>query len=199
VLKNNWPYPALLGIAALLIVLQLVTESGVTELSYQRQAILAAMPWRLISGHFVHANLIHMAMNLAALILLAGLIPDKNRNYLLPVVIVIALLSSGFLLLMEPQLEHYVGLSGVLHGLSVVIGIWLWREHAISGPVLLLLLLTKIVLEQSGLLDTRSTELLIGMRVATEAHLWGAVSGVTLCAMSALAQRLSRALGRGGE
>ena len=140
-----------------------------------------------------------MAMNLAALILLAGLIPEKNRNYLLPAVIVVALLTGGFLLLMEPQLEHYVGLSGVLHGLSVVIGIWLWSEHAISGPVLLLLLLTKIILEQSGLLDTRSTESLIGMRVATEAHLWGAVSGVILCVMSALAQRLSRALGREGE
>ena len=190
VLKNFFTYPALWAIAGLIMLLQLLTETGAIDLSYQRQAILGDMPWRLLTGQFVHSNTTHMVMNLAALILLAGLIPEDNRNRLLPVVIGVAILTGALLMLMEPQLEHYVGLSGVLHGLSVVIAIWLWRAHTTIGPALLLLILIKIALEQSQVLDNSNTEALIGVRVATEAHLWGAISGIFLVAILALMQRL---------
>ena len=90
-------------------------------LRYDRNAILSGEIWRIFTGHLAHLTWTHLLMNLLGLALVWGLfdrhLPAKRWLH--------ATLFSGFgisllLLVVDPHLRWYVGLSGVLHGMFIV-------------------------------------------------------------------------------
>ncbi|QKQ28356.1 rhombosortase [Candidatus Reidiella endopervernicosa] len=158
----------------------LIGESAVELLRYDRGAILAGEWWRLISGHWVHLNIMHLLLNLAGLLLVAILFDRALpiRSWLLLVLLSAPLVSIA-LLQFDRELIHYVGLSGLLHGLFVAGALVSIGRMRVESMGLLLAIAAKLAWEQfNG--ATPGTAELVGGRVIVNAHLYGAISGLLL-------------------
>jgi rhomboid family GlyGly-CTERM serine protease len=167
----------LLGLLILVVVL---LECGGDAIRlgcrYDRAAILQGEYWRLVSGHLVHASWNHLFENLAGIGLLAALFPRDYslRHWLLLTLASLVAIDVGFVW-NEPQLEWYVGLSGLLHGLLAAGTVAWWRfETKVLATLLTVIFLGKMGYEQIyGSLPSASE-----MAVVSEAHLYGAVGGL---------------------
>ncbi len=145
---------------------------------YQYQLINQGELWRAFTGHFLHTNGIHLLLNLAALILLWALHGHfyTLKNYGL-LFITSALICSAGLFYFSPQIQQYVGLSGVLHGIFIFGAIMDIRHQDKTGYLLFIGVWLKIAHEQFyGASEQVST--LIDANVAIDAHLWGAIGGL---------------------
>lgn len=149
-------------------------------LAYDRAALLAGEVWRLCSGHLVHGSLLHCLLNLLGLTLILALFGSHIRALEL---IIHLLLSTVLVSLMlwwwQPELQRYVGLSGVLHGLLVCYALRDARQGGWTGAAALLLLAIKLGYEQLQGASVE-TERLIGLPVIIDAHLYGALVGLLL-------------------
>ncbi len=145
-------------------------------LRFDRQLIEQWQLWRLISGHFTHLNWNHFLLNMAGLSMVAFFFGAyKSILYWLLALIFITLFCSAGMML-DQQFDRYVGLSGVLHGLFIIGGRWEMRRYRISGVVLLVMIVGKLIYEQMyGALP--GSESMTGGRVAINAHLYGAIAG----------------------
>jgi rhomboid family GlyGly-CTERM serine protease len=172
---QKWALPALIVIVASLLALS--GEWGREWLRYDRDAIAGGEFWRLASGHFVHLGFSHWVLNGAGLLLVWFLVGEflRTRQWLLVTLASVVGMDIGFWLL-QPQLEWYVGLSGLLHGYlfaGIVAG---FRERRIEMAVLGAIVVAKLVYEHLvGPLP--GSELSSGGAVITAAHLYGAISG----------------------
>lgn len=151
-------------------------------------ALAAREPWRALTAAFVHWSGLHLAANLAG----AALVGALGRAAGLPAAAALAWLAAWpltqLLLLVEPGLARFGGLSGVLHAGVAVAGLWLacrarGRPRGV-GAGLLAGLALKVVLE-----DPLGAPLRAGggwdIAIAPLAHATGAVAGLA-CAAAAL-------------
>lgn len=149
-----------------------------------RNAVLGGQLWRLWSGHWVHLDPRHAAINLAALVLLAAIAARMRQlgPLLWASLLLMPLLALG-LLACVPTLQWYAGLSGLLHGWAAWLllrqGGWL----AAAGAALLAAKLTW------GLLAPSHGD--APFPVIHEAHLIGAIVGAALALPAALHRRRS--------
>lgn len=99
-------------------------------LRYERDAIAAGALWRLGTAHRVHLSVGHTAVNALGLIGVLLLVGDHLRikAWLLGGDVT-APAMAGAMWLFRPQLDWYVGLSGMLHGLIVAGSIVGLRRH----------------------------------------------------------------------
>jgi rhomboid family GlyGly-CTERM serine protease len=177
----------LIGLVAGVTVLLLMGgDAARLALRYERTAILdAGQYWRLITGHLVHGSGLHAGLNLLGLGLLAALFP---RHYSVGQWIFIGVVSLGVIdvgfLGLEPNLEWYVGLSGILHG-ALAAGTFAWwlQEPKPLAAALSAVLIGKLLWEQyAGALPLAGE-----MPVIVDAHLYGAIGGlVAACGIHAL-------------
>jgi rhomboid family GlyGly-CTERM serine protease len=191
---NKWLF--CLGVS-FCAVLMTYWPDGLQLFRYDRAALSEGQVWRMLTGHLVHLNTPHLALNVIGLFLISELLWAK-----LPALHGMGLLvaaSAGISILLwflHLELLRYAGLSGALHGLwagSVLAGLSLntarnsrSADDALASNSLpnryvslagLLLLIAKLVLEWRYGASMR-TEQLIGAPVATSAHLYGALIGV---------------------
>ena len=172
---RRWALPGLIVIVATLLALS--GDWGREWLRFDRDAIAGGEFWRLASGHFVHLGFSHWVLNGAGLLLVWFLVGEflRTTQWLLVTVASIVGMDIGFWLL-QPQLEWYVGLSGLLHGYlfaGIVAG---YRERKVEMAVLGTLVVAKLIYEYLvGPLP--GSELSTGGPVITAAHLYGAISG----------------------
>ncbi|HKR35644.1 MAG TPA: rhombosortase [Steroidobacteraceae bacterium] len=162
-------------LAAVLVLLWFTGESGRELLRYERAAVLQGQYWRLLTGHLVHGSGQHVLLNAVGLGLIAALFPREYslRGWLLILASSVVTIDLGFVLL-EPQLQWYVGLSGVLHG-ALAAGALGWWRHESRGLALALsgVLIGKLAWEQwHGALPLSGD-----MPVVVDAHLYGAIGG----------------------
>lgn len=168
---------ALIAIVAF-ICEQLLGYSFTHTFVYQQQLIHQGQWWRLFTGHFLHTNGYHLLLNLAALFML-WLLHGRfyhYANYSL-LFLATALLTSLGIYYFSPSIQQYVGLSGVLHGIFVFGAIKDIGAKDKTGYLLLLGVFLKVAHEQ---IYGASTDIssLIAAKVAVDAHLWGALSGL---------------------
>jgi len=173
-----------LAVALLVLAIQFVNDTDVLHMRYDREAILAGEYWRLVSGQFLHMTWTHLALNLAGLFVIWALFKDILSPVMWWSLLAgsIAGVSTG-LLVFQPSLEWYVGLSGALHGLFAGGAVCALCLHGKRGGVFLGVLVGKLVYEQlSGPLP--GTAELSGAPVITVAHLYGAVGGAVLLVLA---------------
>lgn len=163
-------------LVATVVLLSLGKDTARMLLRYDRVAILdAGEYWRLVTGHLVHDSVRHLALNLAGLAGVVALFPRHYApgNWLWIALASVVAIDVGFVW-NEPQLEWYVGLSGLLHGVLAAGAIAWWRfESKALALTLTVVLIVKLTWEQvQGALPLSGD-----MSVIVAAHLYGAIGG----------------------
>ncbi len=172
-------------LSALIIGLGLFGDTAQQALRYDRGAIQDGQWWRLLSAHLVHLGPSHLLMNLAGLWLVWLLVGPalSARNWLI-LLLADALTTGMALLILNPQLGWYVGLSGVLHGLLVAGAIADIRGGQRGAWLLLGAVVFKLGWEQmAGPLP--GSEASAGGTVIVDAHLYGALGGLLVLLLPA--------------
>lgn len=156
----------------------LIGEPASALLRYERQAVLSGQVWRLFTAHLVHLGWAHLALNAAALVLIALLFGRLFGATAWTALAVIAALGVGLgLIALRADIRWYVGLSGLAHGLIAASALALLHTRRGAGIVLLALLAGKLLFEQSAGAPT-GTQALIGGATVVDAHLFGALAGL---------------------
>jgi rhomboid family GlyGly-CTERM serine protease len=177
----DWVAP--LGCCGLLVVLFLGGATVTEALRYERAAVLDGQWWRLATGHLVHGDAAHLAWNVCGVLLVWWLFAREYRlaGWGWVLLASTAAIGAGFLVF-EPQLQWYVGFSGVLHG-AMAAGLVAWLRTArdpLTGLVAVLFA-AKLVWEHThGAVPFTSASL--SLPVVHQAHSYGALGG-TLAAM----------------
>lgn len=169
----------LLALLGLLLLPALGGDSLRFAWRYERAGLAAGEFWRLLSAHGVHLDLAHAALNAAGLALMWVLFARDYApsHWVLIAIASIVAIDAG-LWLLEPQVEWYVGASGVLHGVMAAGTLARLRKRERDAWILAAFILCKLGYEQwQGSLPF-STDL----RVVVEAHLYGAVGGALAAA-----------------
>jgi rhomboid family GlyGly-CTERM serine protease len=188
----NWRTAA--GFGLLLVILWLAGPGVTALLRYDRAAVLGGQAWRLVTAHLVHADAAHLAWNLAGAGLVWWLFAAEftRRGWCLVMLASTAAIDLGFIFFM-PQLEWYLGFSGVLHG-CMAAGLVSWLERA-RDPLTLtvaVLFAAKLGWEHfAGPMPFTSATL--GLPVVVEAHSLGAIGGAVAALGLLHARRQRRA------
>lgn len=173
---RTWGAPLVL--MAVLLLLQLLGDAGREALCYDRAQIAAGQWWRLLSGSFVHLGWWHLFLNEMGLAVYVMLCPEP-----LPAAVwvrrllVLSLGMSLGLYFFAPQLQTYVGMSGVIHGLFVLGLVPQVRRGDLIALGCLLYLLGKLGWEFFAGVPV-SDEQALGGRVVLESHLFGALTAL---------------------
>lgn len=188
---RTWRAPLLL--AGVLVLMQWLAGSAWEQVRYDRQAILAGELWRLVTAHLIHLDFTHLGWNLAGLALVAWLFGREFRapEWALILASSTVAVDLGFLWL-EPQLEWYVGFSGVLHGLMAAgLCAWLWRTPDSLTALVATVFAAKLAWEHfAGPLPFTAGSL--DVPVVHQSHSYGAVGGAVAALVLLWRQRGAR-------
>lgn len=200
-MRRGWPLPAsllgtLLGITALVLLLQTLPPDVRHLLRYERTALLQGQWWRALTGHFLHLGWAHAWLNLAGLWLCCVLAETRISGCgLVARLLVLSLGVSALLCTLSPSVAHYVGLSGALYGLLV----WLLAPQALQGDRVAQAI-TLAVIGWAGWQAAAGAppdeEALIGGTIITQAHLYGIAVAVAASACGWLLRRVARQAAR---
>ncbi|HLS81812.1 MAG TPA: rhombosortase [Steroidobacter sp.] len=180
--RRHAPTPAfrvwLVGLTALLVLPALGGETLREALRYERSAVLdEGEYWRLLTAHFVHGDLQHLLLNAAGLVVIALLLRGAYSARAWLTIGLLSMLAIGVgLVWRQPQLDWYVGFSGVLHGLLAAGAIAWWRQESTASALALSAIVAgKLLWEQwRGALPLGGA-----LPVVVDAHLYGAIGGVS--------------------
>lgn len=171
---------ALVLACALLLAPVLTGEAGRLALRYDRAGIAAGQWWRLLSGHFVHLDFDHAALNCLGLVLMWALFARdyRPRQWLAVVLVSVAAIDLG-LWIRDSTIAWYVGSSGVLHGVMAAGTVAHVRRRDLDGWILTAFIVVKLIYEQaSGALPFADSH----AGVVVDAHLFGVLGGVATAA-----------------
>ena len=173
--SHTWLLPAV--IATFCLAAALAGEEGREWLRWDRDALVDGQLWRTVTGHFVHLSWSHFLLNLGAFFLVWMIVGDRlaARIWILLITVCVAGMGLGFWF-MAHELQWYVGMSGLLHGLlmaGLIVGM---RSSPTESVLIGSFVIAKLVFEQySGPLP--GSESVSGGAVIVDAHLYGALSG----------------------
>lgn len=184
----------------LIVVLTLLEPISSDWLMFDRAAIDKGQVWRLFSAHFVHLSPTHMFGNAMGIVLLAYIAGRYLNNLVGLLLLAWCLLVVGLgLYWYADYLQRYVGLSGVLHGLLLVAPfISKFYSRRIAG-CFLVVIVSKVIWEQSSFYDDMAMVGMIGGRVETNAHLLGMLAGLVFLMVYYLKQYVDLGKVNGGQ
>lgn len=176
-----------LSLSLCMLVFQLI---GPEVFRYEARLITELQLWRVLTGHWVHANWVHLMMNLAGFMLCLALtgIRWSLLQWLWRILILSAGISLSFYLL-HPDISWYVGFSGVLFGLYVLAAFTSLPDQVVMSTILLVFIGIKIILEQWSSVNITTSEL-IGVPVMVDAHLYGVLIAVLLISIQIIYKQL---------
>lgn len=167
-----------LSIVLVAIVVFMFDDSLSKTFIFDRSALMNGEWWRIFTGHLFHTNHYHLLLNLGATLLLWSLHGQYYRasNYSF-VLFICAITTSIGVYYFSKDINYYVGLSGVLHGIFVWGACCDIINKEKTGYLLLLGVWLKIAHEQwYG--ASEDVAQLISASVAIDAHLFGAIGGM---------------------
>lgn len=173
--------PDVIVVAGTVIFLSIFSRYFNPILEYSHRAIAGGQIWRLVTCHFVHLNMWHMLLDLSGFLLCCYFFSDLLTRGMLWTWLVVESVAVGLMFwFLDPHLQYYVGLSGILHGLLVICLIYGWRGNPVLHSVVLVLVAGKIVHEQMPGYDVNYLRDWIHGSVYVNAHLYGAIVGAVL-------------------
>lgn len=181
----NLPIQLKYSLAPLMVVFVSIILASTEPLSsewlaYDKQQIVQWQWWRLITGHLLHTNSMHLLMNVTGLILLWALHGHYYPRFQYLIVFVLLCLgTSGAIYLFAPQMQWYVGLSGVLHGLFAIGAYFDIQNKLKTGWLMIIGLWLKVLHEQIYGASENISQM-ISANVAIDAHLFGTLSGTLI-------------------
>lgn len=176
-LRRHWP---LLSVLLPCLLLAALGDPARSLLRYDRTGIEHGQVWRLFTGNFVHLGTGHLLEDMAGLVLLWLLFEDVLAGWRMPAVVSAGALGVGLgLLIGDPQVDWYVGISGALDTLWAVGSLGLLYKRDRFGWMLAAVLVAKLIYEQGfGALPFSSVS--SGGLVIVDAHLYGAFVGALI-------------------
>ncbi|MCH8500550.1 MAG: rhombosortase [Aliidiomarina sp.] len=176
-LERQYLVPA--AVMSLLLVFFYLLPANLHEaLSYQRELIAEGQWWRIMTGQLLHFEWRHLLLNVAGIwvmfLLFAEHAPAWRYAY---VVIALTVLTGIGVYWLAPELQYYVGFSGVLYAIFAWGACHDIRQRIKLGYLLLFGLVLKVSWEQffGPLGNQAATESL-----AVAAHFYGVLSGITV-------------------
>jgi rhomboid family GlyGly-CTERM serine protease len=172
---------ALLVACAALLLPEIGGDGARDLLRYDRAALAAGQWWRLLTGHLVHLDVEHAALNTLGLVLMWALFARdyKPVQWVLILLTAIAAIDAG-LWLRDSTVEWYVGSSGALHGVMTAGTLAHLRRGDLDGWVLAAFIIVKLGFEQhAGALPFSDS----AAGVVVDAHLYGALGGIVSAAL----------------
>jgi rhomboid family GlyGly-CTERM serine protease len=170
---------ATLSISIVIVLLSIFGLSMEPLLEFNRAKIIEGEYWRILSSNFVHYGFVHTVMNLAAFLLVGfSLLLELNLKHYCLLFLCCALAVGFGVLIGNPELDFYRGLSGVLHGL-IVAGLLLnhfqkrWLSYFFTA-----LVFAKIIHEHQADFQENQLQDLLPVQVAVDSHLYGALAGL---------------------
>lgn len=188
--RGAWRGPVLVCVG--LVLAYAASTAALPAWRYERAAVLGGEAWRLLTGHLVHADPQHLGWNLLGVMIVGILFAGDYtlRQWAVILLASTAAVDLGFLVL-EPQLEWYVGFSGVLHG-AMAAGLVRWLRRGGDALTWLVggLFVAKLAWEHyAGALPF--TESALSVPIVQEAHSYGAIGGA-IAALSIEAWAIAR-------
>ncbi len=162
----------LITLSLLMIALQFFQDDFV----FKRDEINHGEWWRIVTGNFVHTNYPHLALNLTGFWIMGFLFMDsfKTKKILISTLF-LSIFTGLFLYWFSPNLAWYAGFSGVLYGLFLVGAVTaIYQKDYLFGFGVAILIISK-VLWGYFMGGSESSAELIGVPVATDAHLFGII------------------------
>ena len=149
-----------------------------------RAALAHGEPWRLWTGHLVHLTFGHFLLDVGAGAVLLLFLRSRRAALLLPPLVGLGVFA------LRPDISTYAGLSGVLHGWTVLLAVDLARttrgleRWAAAG--LLVGVLAKALFEALTASSVFTSTVAMGGETVYVAHLVGVLGGLVLAALGAL-------------
>jgi rhomboid family GlyGly-CTERM serine protease len=178
-----WLISILFGVVLMLSALQPLASDW---LAFDRAALDGGQVWRIMTAHLVHLSITHTLGNTGGLALLAFIVRcDVAEENLAWLFLWCALVVGSGLYLIAPDLQRYVGLSGVLHGVLLVAPFLTPAYGRVPSLLFAAVIVGKVLWEQTPFYNDQALMEVIGGRVETRAHLLGVVAGgIWLLAMA---------------
>lgn len=141
--------------------------------------------WRLWTGHWVHFSPSHLAWNLAVVLVAGTWLARVRPGRLIAFTLIAPPLISAAVLVCEPHLLSYGGLSGLATGLAALLALTELersRRDAAFWGVFLGLIAAKSVLDGATVMPLFSRFATPGVQASTAAHLAGLGTALLFCA-----------------
>ncbi len=134
--------------------------------SHSLSPLLAFEPWRMLTSVFLHANIIHIALNMYTLWIFGmALEPVLGRARFLTLFLISGFAGSLGVLLLSPANQPVIGASGAIFGM---LGAFFIIQRRLGGNATQILVLVALNL---------AIGFLPGMNIAWQAHVGGLVGG----------------------
>lgn len=177
-------------VAIISLILGVTSDFTTPYLRYDSQAISQQYEiWRLFSANIIHLGWSHLFLNLAGLLLIYVFFSScLATRYWIFTFFSCGIAISLFVLIFNPEIRWYVGLSGVLHSLFILGGIADIRVRKWEGISFTLIVIIKVVYEQiAGPLP--GSEDAAGGPVLVDAHFYGVILGILIAVPIVLNQK----------
>lgn len=163
-----------LGFIATSLAIQLT--SGMEWASLDIEATRHGQLWRLVTGHLVHLDWNHFAMNMAGLSLCVIVFnQDVRPLQWVTSFLFIAILSSLGMCYIHAEFDRYVGFSDVLHGWILLGAACIAHKEPKLAIAIFILFWLKIIEENMEL--PFFTSYGVTGHVAKESHIYGSIGG----------------------
>lgn len=147
---------------------------------FQQDWVQQAEFWRVITAHWIHFNWQHLLLNGLGLVLCVAIArPAWSIGRWIVYNLLLAIGISMLFTWLNPELDWYVGYSGVLFGVFLMSAIELFKTERIIALLLGIGVCSKVVLEQTSSLVVTTNDF-IGVPVIIDAHLYGLLLAVVI-------------------
>ncbi len=158
----------------------LLQAIGPEYFRYQQDLVEGGQLWRFFTAHWVHVGWLHLLLNGAGLVICVSLTsPGWSPARWLLCCVVMGSGISVLLIVFNPEVGDYAGLSGVLFGLYILTALSLYARDRLIAVLIIAAIVIKVLMEQFSFYDFNSGEL-IGARVIIDAHLYGLLMAIAI-------------------
>ena len=166
-------------VLASILGLSLMPDSLHSLLELRHRPVQNGEWWRLYTCHFVHLSFNHTLLNLAGYSIVAFSFREEISALRELTMLAIATSAVGFgIYYLNPEMYSYVGLSGAIYGVLVAFVIIGYNQTPLIASGFLGFIVIKFIYEAAIGGASPETEAFIGGKVASDSHLYGALSGI---------------------